>query len=104
SVNAAAFFAGMRAKSPHEIVTKPRLTSPWGKLSEPSSGARACVATKACGVIQIALPTMTIRNATLTIVREDTVHGMSLPISSQPAMYPTGIISAILSGIGHAVQ
>src|SRR5436309_15283492 len=79
NVKAAAFLAGISAKSPHDIVTKPRLNSPCGKLSEPSSGAKAWVATKAWGVIQIALPMITIKNATLTRVCATTVHMRNRP-------------------------
>ena len=104
NVNAAAFLAGISAKSPHDIVTKPRLSSPCGKLSEPSSGASACVATKACGVIQMALPMITIRNATLTRVCAPTVHLRNLPAIRKSAIQQAGRMKANLSGIGNLVQ
>ena len=103
-VNAAAFLAGISAKSPQEIATKPRLSSPCGRLSEPSSGASACVATKAWGVIQMALPMITIRNATLTRVCAPTVHLRNRPAITNSATQQAGKMKANLSGIGNFVQ
>src|ERR1041385_2185393 len=71
SVNAAAFFAGIRARNPQS------------DGSSRCSVDRACVATNPCGVIQMALPTTIIRNPTLMQVREETLMrpsgGMILP-------------------------
>ena len=94
----------MSASMPQSTVMKPKLSSPCGRLSEPSSGAKACVATNACGVIQIALPMITIMNATLTRVWAGTVHLTNFPANRNAATHKTGRINALGSGIGYLVQ
>src|SRR5215208_5449806 len=67
SVKAAEFFAGIKAS---------QLQSDGSSRCSVDS---ACVATKPCGVIQMAFPITTIKNPTLITVRDDTVSGTKRP-------------------------